>query len=1017
MFRGKTMMNSVIVKTKSVKDGEKGSAIVIVLLVLALMSVFVAFAMSRSSTEAMAVGNETAESRTFYAAQGSLETMTRNFNKIFERRLNPTTTEIGAVSSTLPIGMPGFTFNQEPLVQISDRQVKVLTGGPYAGLNSIQDGWRLRTTVTDDNTGTQIQVTRNVLNNRIPIFQFGVFYDDDLELFNGPQFAFGGRVHSNRHFFLHPSANGAYFDSRVTAAGHIVTQTKRNGDTVNITSAVIQIKDGSGVFQTLAPNEGSVLNGPPNAFTDPQLPTSRLNAGWPTVRTRFNGNLQSEVKPLRLPLNIGNNADLIELIKRGKIAATGGAGGDLNNNNGTVEPVSTGPTGTEDSPIVRTERFANKTGLRVSLADSQAKLPGCASGVGLTPIVVPLTARCGVRLDGLSDGRGNDPTAMPAPTPVHPLPPAPNPVSEAVRGYQPKSMRTTAGGVFNYIPTRVNGERLFVIGRQVWIKIETVRTDTVTGATVTQDITEDILSLGVTEQIPVVGGLSVVGYDSTPLASLITETTPQSAWPGGTDSRSVIKLQRFGIPGVNIPGPASANPVELAPTTRWLYPWAGYNWVSRYRGLPANLDAGCAAGCTVVNDDPNAANRERFAHMKKMNYGSPTMAGIVPFPIEMYDVREGFHFDTRSATYYANFPAQVPWNGVMSLIDIDVANLRRFFRGDFNDLFPVDTPFAASKGGVGLVHTDIPQDRGWVMYVSDRRGDANFDGEYDMEDVYGAGLGNDDTPQPGEDLDKSGTFGFGVLDRAYGTGEAVKYNVTVTPDRAAVTDHQYFRRGVRLINGQTLPGIYDSTVPDNGRTRGFTLASENGVYVRGNYNATGVSNVPPLGTGNTLYSEYLPFNGPLHIPASVVADAVTILSNNWNDAASFRSPVTAPYNQTLRPATTTHMRFAMIAGDTITSLTASPNQGGGDARLNGGVHNFKRFLENWGPVRLDYTGSLINLYNSRNNNGTFKCCNHVYSPPRRNWVFDSTFLDPNRIPPGTPFFQYVQTTGFLRTNN
>ena len=85
--------------------------------------------------------------------------------------------------------------------------------------------------------------------------------------------------------------------------------------------------------------------------------------------------------------------------------------------------------------------------------------------------------------------------------------------------------------------------------------------------------------------------------------------------------------------------------------------------------------------------------------------------------------------------------------------------------------------------------------------------------------------------------------------------------------------------------------------------------------------------------------------------------------------------------------------------------------------MNGGVHNFKRFLEDWGGVRLNYSGSLINLFNSRVNNAPFKCCTNVYSPPERNWVFDATFLDINRLPPGTPYFQYVQTTGFQRTND
>jgi hypothetical protein len=84
--------------------------------------------------------------------------------------------------------------------------------------------------------------------------------------------------------------------------------------------------------------------------------------------------------------------------------------------------------------------------------------------------------------------------------------------------------------------------------------------------------------------------------------------------------------------------------------------------------------------------------------------------------------------------------------------------------------------------------------------------------------------------------------------------------------------------------------------------------------------------------------------------------------------------------------------------------------------MNGGIHNFKRFLEDWDGVPLHYTGSLINLFNSQNNNGTFKCCRRVYWPPNRDWSFDTSFLDPNRLPPGTPFIHNIQLTGFQRLN-
>ena len=438
----------------------------------------------------------------------------------------------------------------------------------------------------------------------------------------------------------------------------------------------------------------------------------------------------------------------------------------------------------------------------------------------------------------------------------------------------------------------------------------------------------------------------------------------------------------------------------------------------------ANLAGGCTA-CTAGNISPNGGS-ENLLHLKQATVNGIANEAIVPFPIEMFDTREGTYFDN-----IANTPASpnLSRNGVMSMIDIDVANLRRFLRGDFNGLFPNgiapnSTPFAVANGNIGLANANIPQRGGWVVYVSDRRGDSDFDGKYDMEDVYGASPGNDGILQSGEDLDPIGVFGNGVLNAKYidpnnfalclngaSDCEAAKYADVWARDYAAVTDHPYFRRGVRLINGTTVPGVYDSVTPAN--TLGFTVASENGVYVKGNYNATGANNPPP--TGNTPYDQYIPLNTATHIPASIVSDSVTILSNAWNDAQSFFSP----YDQNNRLATTTQMRFAMISGDTISTKSGAVNQGSSvnGQNENGGVHNFKRFLERWSGQRLDYSGSLINLFNSHNNNGAFKCCNTVYNPPIRNWVFDKTFLDPARLPPGTPFFQYIQTTGFLRTNS
>ena len=132
-------------------------------------------------------------------------------------------------------------------------------------------------------------------------------------------------------------------------------------------------------------------------------------------------------------------------------------------------------TAAADDEVTSKERYYNKTGIRISLADSKAKLPGCASGVAQMPV----TTACGIRLDGSQDGQGA------------------NPGAGASRGYTPRPM--TDG----YQATRINGER-FYTGREAWIKIETIGYNPTTNIYETKDITQDILSFGVTEQAPTI---------------------------------------------------------------------------------------------------------------------------------------------------------------------------------------------------------------------------------------------------------------------------------------------------------------------------------------------------------------------------------------------------------------------------------------------------------------------------------------------------------------------------------
>jgi hypothetical protein len=65
---------------------------------------------------------------------------------------------------------------------------------------------------------------------------------------------------------------------------------------------------------------------------------------------------------------------------------------------------------------------------------------------------------------------------------------------------------------------------------------------------------------------------------------------------------------------------------------------------------------------------------------------------------------------------------------------------------------------------------------------------------------------------------------------------------------------------------------------------------------------------------------------------------------------------------------------------------------------------------------LNYKGSLVSLYYSTYNTGTFKCCTYsVYQPPARNYVFDPLFSQPQNLPPGTPQFRDIDNLSYQQS--
>ena len=394
-----------------------------------------------------------------------------------------------------------------------------------------------------------------------------------------------------------------------------------------------------------------------------------------------------------------------------------------------------------------------------------------------------------------------------------------------------------------------------------------------------------------------------------------------------------------------------------------------------------SIDGGCAG----TTPNPNAVIRiQRVRDDAEVQQNQPCGVNSTDpydyWPNVLYDTREGIYRDIWDSHFHSEY-----LGGVMHFIELDVNNLRRWF-----------------DGTIGASGTAAMNPDGYLVYFSDRRGNRDAlgqeTGEFGMEDFVNAGA----TGWPnglhdlGEDVNGNGTlqnYGQTPVFPAGVAAGAAPLDGTALPlthvgrSSAGAADYTYlsranpplfFRRALKLVNGAL--GNLPAT--------GLTVSSENPVYLQGDYNA---------GAGQAF--------GDPHVPAAIIADAVTVLSNNWTDWNSHDHP----HRPSSRSATDTWYRVAIGTG---TSLNFPRPSGAAEFGTDGGIPNFLRFLESWSGSAINYRGSLGVLFTSRQGVGTFKCCNNVYSGPTRNFSHDNDFFDLNLLPPATPFLTDVNITGF-----
>ena len=172
--------------------------------------------------------------------------------------------------------------------------------------------------------------------------------------------------------------------------------------------------------------------------------------------------------------------------------------------------------------------------------------------------------------------------------------------------------------------------------------------------------------------------------------------------------------------------------------------------------------------------------------------------------------------------------------------------------------------------------------------------------------------------------------------------------------------------------------------PDNGLLYAASIGIGEGTACKGVKLTNGAELKAPL-TAVTEGAIYVQgdFNTANKKGAAVIADAVNLLSNAWNDT---KSPGSLP------AAAETTYNVAFITGNHETIGSS----------YNGGLENLPRFHENWSGKKCNLTGSFVNTWSSAYATGKWEYGGDRYQAPGRNWAYDEDFNNVANLPPFTP---------------
>ncbi len=939
-----------------VKNNSQGFTLIAALLIMVLLSGVAAGLLFMVTNESRMGGNDLEANRAYYGAESGMEKLTADLSALYTQYQVPSNTQIQNLINFPPTSamVSGMSYIETINYPVDG------SGNPASSWNTVSSGSNqglyaelipmTMSVIASRPAGASVNITRKVEVALIPVFQFGVFCGYDCSYFAGPNFSFGGRVHTNQNLFL---ASGAdlVFNDKISAFQQVIMDQLENGHptTVNYGGTVYVPKASFGCPLNTFPPTGANCVALPGPGTIPG--DASWSGGYPSLAGAVNPNFPS--------ISSGTlNGFVVNSLTGAKNMQLPFVSNSCTSNpppcTDPISIVRKPQVGEAATSTLGTSRLYNKAQIRILLADTQ---------VDLHP-----------ERGAIADGQDYQfPTS-------------------AATAY---ALSSGATEYFGWATPGVNG----------WVN----------------PYTDSGL-----RSWP--GGFPLIGELTSNPGTVLAMSSPATGGPW-------LRVEYLNNAGA-----------WVGVTTEWL----GLGFGRTFNIVPTT------PGSNAV--DPNAIlilQQLRPTLAAASGHGAGTSGNW--YPINLYDAREGEMRDNTLANTVSgnNTYSTCSVQGIMNAVDLDVGNLAKWLKGTI---------------GVSGPNVNYTNYHGYVLYFSDHRGmlpsthasnggqtpAGVINGESGLEDTVNASAILTSTTPDGvlepatyytyspEDVDQNGFldnwgeknlgYGFGINTALLplngyrritvanpGTASSVdcaSYNTSTGALLTGTTDQEGManpvsgaRHVLKLVDGGMSAALvsYLPVMPAaSGCTQnaanatgcgGFTVASENPVYVQGNYNTS--SSDPFWGTANAATPTQTP-----HSAASIIADSVTVLSNTWGDMTSMMYPTLAA-NRT--PSAPAYYRAAISGGKNVPFPQPGWTSVAQDFGTDGGLHNFLRYLENWSGQTLNYDGSLVSMYYSEYNTGTYKDGpgGDVYSPPPRNYYFDVMFLAPSNLPPATPQFQDI----------